>query len=295
MSRQRVFVVGAPRSGTTILLDILSAQPEFGYINQKLAAAPDRLELAGANRQYDWPLLGDFWFERRYWKKKLPAPAEGTEFWDHYLPGFKHDDGIPKLYAAEELTEKQIQACRDAVEEVHDRQHRDLFLGQYAGPARVRMLRAVFPEAKFVQLQRDPRSVAIRLSNRLKEEHGKAFWEARAGWKALMPEALRQRLDDLPDTPLNFAGVMVRWWQMQYREELGELPPEDFLSIAYADLLAKPSRTVERTVKYLGLDPAKRLKRYVKYHELQEGNVRMNKDLPDDAAAQLERAIKKVE
>ncbi len=295
MSRTRVFLVGAPRSGPSILLDLLTAQPEFSYITTAVEADPANVRASGKTRMYDVPLLGDFWFERRYWKKKLPAPAESPAFWEFYLPPFRYRHEEPKRHTGEDLEEKDCVRCREAVEEVQDLQRRDLFLGQFTGPSRVAMLRQVFPEAKFIQLQRDPRSVAIHLSTRMKRERSaNALWENREAWRVLMPEALRGRLEDLPETPLNFSGVMVRWWHVQYRTELLALPETDRLSLAYADLLSKPDVTLKRALKFLGLKPAKRLERYVKYHTLQHSNKRLSKNLPDDAAAQLERAIQKV-
>lgn len=295
MERTRVFLVGAPRSGPSILLDLLTAQPEFSYVTHTVNKDPENLRPSSRTRMYDVPLLGDFWFERRYWKTKLPAPAESPEFWEHYLPPFRYRHAEPGLHRGDDLGEKDLKRCWEAVEEIQDLQKRDLFMGQYSGPSRVTMLRKVFPEAKFIQMQRDPRSVAIHLSMQMKQERSaNALWENREEWRALMPLELRGRLEDLPDTPLNFAGVMVRWWHVQYREELSVLPETDRLSLAYADLLAKTDVTLKRALKFLGLKPSKRLQRYVKYHNLQHSNKRMSKNLPDDASAQLERAIKKV-
>lgn len=294
MSRTLLWIVGAPRSGTSLLQDLLSAQPELGWINQHLHASPEKLTLAGRNCCYDWPLLGDFWFERRYWKKKLPAPLEEPLFWEHLMPGFRYREAEPKLYDAASLTTEEVTRAREAVDAVHAYAKREWLMGQYCGPARVALLREVFPQSKFIQLQRDPRSVAIHLASHLKQESGKPFWEARAGWRALMPEALQERLDRLPDTPLNFAGVMVRWWHYQYREEFTGLPAEDVLTLAYADLLGKTLPTVTRALKFLGFDPAPRLVRYLKFHALRERNRRINKDLPEAIAAQLEAAVQKI-
>lgn len=295
MARTRIFLVGAPRSGPSVLLDLLTAQPEFGYVTTAVERDPAEVGPSRRTRMYDVPLLGDFWFERRYWKKKLPAPAETAAFWEYYLPGFRYRHEEPRLHTGEGVTEAEAARCREAVEAIQDLQGRELFLGQCAGPSRVAMLRRVFPEAKFIQMQRDPRSVALHLSMRMKQDgSATALWENREGWRALMPAVLQERLEALPDTPLNFAGVMVRWWHVQYREELGALPETDRLSLAYADLLAKPDVTLKRALKFAGLKPAKRLLRYVKYHTVQHSNKRMPRNLPDDATAQLERAVGKL-
>lgn len=295
MNRTRVFLVGVPRSGPSMLMDLLTAQPEFSYVTRAVEVDPALLLPSRKTRMYDVPLLGDFWFERRYWKKKLPAPADSADFWEYYLPPFRYRPGEPCRHTAETLEERDAIRCREAVEEIQDLQKRHLFLGQFSGPSRVAMLRKVFPEAKFIQMQRDPRSVAIHLSKQMKPERSaQPLWEHRRAWRKMMPVELQARLDALPDTPLNLAGVMVRWWQYQYKCELSGLPETDRLSLAYADLLSKPDRTLRRVLKFLGLKPAKRLERYVKYHSIQQSNKRLSKNLADDTAAQLERALQKL-
>ncbi|MCC5848198.1 MAG: sulfotransferase [Verrucomicrobia bacterium] len=292
---QRVFLVGAPRSGSGAMLDLITGQPDFAWVSNKVNAAPEKLALSAKNRQYDWPLLGEYWFERRYYVKRLPHPAEDTDFWEHYLPKFNVDPKSPRIPGPDDVSDEEAKRCLDAVNEIQIQQNKDFFVAQYNEWPRVEMLRKVFPEAKFIQLQRDPRSVAFRLAKSWEKEKSETtLWTEREAWKEIMPESLRARFDDLADTPLNFAGVMVRWWHERYKQEFQGIPDEDWLSLAYADLLSHPQKTVARALKFLGMKTSPRIKRYVKYHQIQDKNQRLRKDLTDDVAAQLERAVKKV-
>ena len=292
--KTRVFLVGAPRSGTSMLLDLITGQPELGWVSNRLDKDPEHVDLARKERRFDWPLLGEYWFERRYDVKHLTYPADSHGFWEHYLPGFKVDLGQPRIPGPEEVSDEDAVRCRDAVEDVQALQNKTFFVAHYSGFPRVAMMRKVFPEAKFIQLQRDPRSVAIRLSREWEQHPDQGLWPVREEWKALMPVDLRQRLEEIADTPLNMAGVMVRWWHELYRQELDRLPETDRLSLAYADLLAKPDKTLKRAVKFLGLEPSPRLKRYIRFHQIQERNKRMSKELSDEESAQLEKAVKKL-
>lgn len=277
-----------------MLLDLITGQPELSWVSNKLDRKPAKLSLTRKNRKLDWPLLGEYWFERRYAVKHVPHPAAGHGFWEHWLPGFKVDENAPRVPGPDDVTEAEAEACRKAVEEIQIEQMKDWFVAQYSGFSRISLLRKVFPEAKFIQMQRDPRSVAIRLASDFEKNPDRGFWAKRGEWKALMPAELQARLDNLPDTSLNYAGVLVRWWQELYRGELTALPETDRMSLAYADLLSKPEKTMRRAVKFLGLQESKRMKRYIRFHQIQENNKRLNKDLPDDKAAQLERAVKKM-
>lgn len=292
--KTRLFLVGAPRSGTSMLLDLITGQPEFSWVSNKLDQKPEKLSLTRKNRKLDWPLLGEYWFERRYAVKHVPYPADTLKFWEHWLPGFKVDENQPRVPGPDNVTQAEAEACRKAVEEIQIEQGKDWFVAQYSGFSRVSLLRKVFPEAKFIQMQRDPRSVAMRLASDFDKHPERGLWSKRDEWKALMPAELQARLDDLPDTALNYAGVLVRWWHELYREELVALPETDRISLAYADLLSKLEKTMRRAVKFLGLQESKRMRRYIRFHQIQENNKRLNKDLPDDQAAQLDRAVKKV-
>jgi len=276
------------------MLDLITGQPDFAWVSNKVNAAPEKLGLSGKNRQFDWPLLGEYWFERRYHVKRLPHPAEDTDFWEHYLSGFKVDPKAPRIPGPEDVSDEEAKRCLDAVNEIQILQNKDFFVAQYNEWPRVAMLRKVFPEAKFIQLQRDPRSVAFRLAKSWEKTSEETLWTEREAWKGIMPDPLRARFDDLADTPLNFAGVMVRWWHERYKQEFQDIPDEDWLSLAYADLLAHPQKTVARALKFLGMKASPRVKRYIKFHQIQDKNQRLRKDLSDDVAAQLERAVKKV-
>ena len=296
---QQVFLVGAPRSGGGLFLDLMTSHPAFGWISNKLDARPDNLRAAAKNRRFDWPLLGEYWFERRFWVKHLPHPSPGDRFWEHWLPPFHVAGDAPRIPGPEDLSDETAAACAGAVDEILLLQNRDRFVAQYSGWPRVAFFRKVFPAAKFIQLQRDPRSVAYRLAQTWKAAGERnppepTPWSEREAWRALMPETLRTRLASLPDTPLNFAGVYVRWLHESYKSEFHALPETDWLSLAYADLLAHPEKTMNRALDFLGLPPSKRMRRYVKYHQIRDKNQRLRKDLSETAAAQLEDAVKKI-
>lgn len=285
------FLVGAPRSGTTLLLDFLTVPREAAWISRRLGRNPSRLGRSSEVRRLGWPLLGEFWLERRHAWKGVPEPAEGPEFWEHYLRNFSPPAEAPFVPGPDHLADEEAERLREAVREVCRGQRRLKFVGQYSGFPRVAMMRSVFPGAKFIQLMRDPRSVAYRMARKIGKDDPD-LWENRHACREIMPAELRARLDELEDTPLNFSGVFVRWLHNLYREELEALPEADRMEIAYADLMARPKPTLKRALAFVDLPFDKRFKYYLKYHPIQEGNRRTKRNLSRKEAEQLAEAVK---
>jgi hypothetical protein len=287
---QTYFICGAPRSGTTVLLDFLTVTRETGWIPEKLSLEPEKLSHASKVRRQHWPLLGDFWLERRFAWKRVTSPAEDLGFWNHVLPGFEPDLTQPVNPDDLELSEEQLENARKALRSVCRRQGVTKFVGHYTGFPRVALLRKLFPDAKFIQMLRDPRSVAYHLVRRV-EGGNHEKWNNRAAWKALMPENLQQRLESLEDTPLNFSGVLVRWYHELYSQAFAELPKEDWMEVAYADLLAFPEKTLKRVYKFADLKYTSRFAYYLKYHQIHQSNTRTSRNLDEVESEQLKQAV----
>ncbi|WFB35400.1 sulfotransferase [Kiritimatiellota bacterium B12222] len=285
-----VFVVGAPRSGSRLLLDFLTVPKNVGWIPQKLADNPEKLSLAVRANKLNWPLLGEFYLERRSYWKSVPEPAVGEAFWEHYLHSFTPADHEPFVPAATQVDASEADRVVEAVKQICHVQRRNRFVAEYSGFPRIDYMRAIFPEAKFIQVIRDPRSVAYQMVKRADGANLKV-WEAREQWKTLMPEALKKRMDDLPQSPLNFCGILVRWFHELYKEEMAKLPEGDALEVAYSDLLSRPEKVLTKVMSFVNLPQNTRFKYYVKFHDIQQSNQRTNRSLNADEADQLEQAV----
>ncbi len=288
---QIVFIIGPPRSGTSLVLDFLSAHPDMGWVDDRLDASPGELSLAKRIRCFDTPWLGEFRFERRFARPSLPQPAENGGFWRYWLPGFDPDPGCPAPPEPHVTHEAAVLRARQALASLCALQRRDRFVGQHTGFPRVALLRRVFPEARFIQCLRDPRSVAWWMAKQIEKEENHPLWSRRAELEAAMPPGLAKRLGSLEKTPLNFAGVMVRWYHERTREELARLPEAHHKAVAYADLLSHPADTLRRLFGWLGLRDCRRIRTYLQYHNIHDNNRRRRREMSERESEQLEHAV----
>ncbi len=56
--KKPVFIIGCPRSGTTMLLDILSSHEDFAWISQFVNKLPSKIYLGYIQRLYNNYLFG---------------------------------------------------------------------------------------------------------------------------------------------------------------------------------------------------------------------------------------------
>ncbi|MDF3130303.1 sulfotransferase [Kiritimatiellaeota bacterium B1221] len=290
---EMLFVVGAPRSGSSVLLDFLTVPKTVAWIPQRLGEHPEKLSLARRANKLNWPLLGEFYLERRSVWKSVPEPANGESFWSHYMHGFTPHDAEPYIPGPEQVSSEDMEKMREIIREICYMQRRQRFVAEYNGFPRIRILKSVFPKAKFIQVLRDPRSVAYQMVKRA-EGANLPLWKEREKWAALMPEVLQARLKNLPDTPLNFCGVLVRWYHELYKIEMDELHEMDKMEVAYSDLLSRPDKILGKVMKFADLPQNKRFKYYVKFHDIQQSNQRTNRNLNSTEAEQLAQAVEKV-
>jgi hypothetical protein len=163
------FVVGEARSGTTLLRVMLDAHPQLAippesYFVTGLYPFRSRYERAGALdlRRFAADLQG----LRKFREWDLPADSLATAFAEP-MPGGTYADAIRLLYGT--------------YAEAHGKpRYGDKSPGYVS---RMGLLAALFPEARFVHIVRDPRSVALSLVEMPKEWGTRTVPEGAARWR----------------------------------------------------------------------------------------------------------------
>ena len=88
--------------------------------------------------------------------RAFPKPFEAYRFWEHYLPGFSRRDRPP---TAADVPEAGIAPVRRATARILRFQRRPRLLVKVTGWSRIAYFDRIYPDAVFVSLTRDPRSV----------------------------------------------------------------------------------------------------------------------------------------
>lgn len=224
-----VFVVGCPRSGTTLLQRMLDAHPELAVANDThfisraiskvtLGSISKACEPASKAALVEWTRN-----DRRF--ARLGLDAATVEQADRASETFP--DFVTELYRA--LARRR--GKRLAGEKTPD------YIRHLA------LLHTVFPAARTVHIVRDGRDVTLSLLEWANETKGPGRLEL---WRR---------------EPV---AACALWWRFQVggQRQAAGLPPTSYLEIKYEDLVADPAATLEPVTTLLGLPFAPEMLRF---------------------------------
>jgi hypothetical protein len=243
-----VFLVGAGRSGTTLLYKLLCMHPDVAYISNyenRLEWFPDGIAARAVSWRLDQKLQA--WFNRRgnaYFtdrpllKKAFPTPHEGESVFEAC--------GVPLFPARGELPdERTARRLRERFDRIRRRAGARTFVSKRtANNRRIEYLSAIFPDARFVHLVRDGREVAQSLSAVSWWDRHKVWWDGRTARE--MEDAGEDRL-----------AICARNWVREFEEaraQLASVDPSRVMELRYEALLQDPVHHLEKVLQFLGLE-----------------------------------------
>lgn len=221
-----MFIIGCPRSGTTITLDLLCMHQSLAWVSHKVDRSPDRLELSKQNRIYDIPFLGKFLYLNKKKSKRLPFPVEPWNFWDTYLSRFQWErfGNIPPHRANEnDITRQEIETIRKVINTICKYQNKTRFLSKYTDFPRIKYLTQAFPDAIFIHIIRDGRAVANSYYEQIKKGIFKT-WAERDWWIQGWPEEWRKVWKEKYNTPLTFVTFQWKFFVDEIRKDSKFVP-----------------------------------------------------------------------
>lgn len=277
-----VFVIGFPRSGTTVLSEAIAAHEDFGWISNYYNLMPSFPELSFLNRIIDIPSIG--W--RLRGKKKqnnsflsvlrrlLPYSVEAYFFWEKYC-GEKILYDYLLNHEADENEKKKI---NNAVLKILKFQGKSRFISKITGPSRISYLKSIFNDAIFIHAVRDPKAV---VSSLMKVQ----FWKDGPGMKkpwwinGLSKESIAEWEDSGRDS-IVLASIQWREIVKSAWDEKSKINKNDYIEIKYERFVENPKSVLNSILKQLGLNYSKNIDRYIAtYGKTKNMNFKYKQDL----------------
>jgi hypothetical protein len=246
-----LFVVGAPRSGTSLLYKLLCLHPEAAWISNWSRRLPGVAAVAVLNRVA--PRLPaarrSVWFgsdtanayvygrRRALWERLYPMPVEGEPVYRHCGVGA----GGPTGRRGED---EQAACLRGAFTGLRRWSGGEVVISKrIANNQRIPFLAAAFPGARFLHLVRDGRAVAYSLSRVDWWEDGVVWWYGDT------PRRWRERGGD------PWALVATHWVRelASVGEGLRAVAAERQLELRYEELVGDPVAVLRRVARFAGL------------------------------------------
>lgn len=242
------FLVGAGRSGTTLLYKLLGLHPKIAFISNYenrarwLPAGLMSHLLAGkidAKLGAWFNQSSNAYFVNRPLRKKLfPTPVEGESIYQRC--------GVPLIPEADYRPSQRTIGCLQAVfESIRRGLDADVMLSKRtANNRRIPILSQIFPDARYVHLIRDGREVADSLS---KVE----WWDDHVLWWSGRTAAELERSGEPR------ISICARNWKLEMDElyrGLAAIPADRVLEIRYETLLSEPIHQLGSILDFLGLE-----------------------------------------
>jgi hypothetical protein len=245
-----IFIVGHWRSGTTHLHNLMTQDPNFGYLSMYQSIVPD-CSLVGR----DWlkPLLAKILpikrpMDNMTWPIDSPQEEEvalcktmATSFYTQFLFPSKSRQLFRKYVlmdgtsqgAIAEFERKYYRLLQVATIRANGKR---LILKNPVNTARIKLLLQLFPDAKFIHIHRSPYDV---------------FGSVKNLHQTLIPLTTLQNLDEdgSEETILTLYEDMMR----RYLEERSLIRAGNLIEVRFEDLEKNPLQEIERIYRVLNL------------------------------------------
>ena len=234
-----MFVISLPRSGSTLLYQLLLQRFRLAYFSNLMAAFPDSPAtvagisgwLGGQDPPED---LASTFGATRGWR----GPNQGWRLWNRWLP--ESLDYIDP----DRLDPTAVGEMRATVDQLQ-RQRRAPFVSKWQRHApRLRALAAAFPEALFIHLRRSPEMTAqsILAGRRL-------FFNDETAWLSARPRAY-ERISQL--APIEQVCAQVVELERDIREDQALIGSDRFMFVSYESLCLAPEAVLDGVGDWYG-------------------------------------------
>lgn len=253
-----VFLVGLPRSGTTLIYNLLCAHPDAAYVTNGMNSFPRAMRAFDKIRStFNFNVRGERFFGDSI-DSDITSPSEPIMLWNKWFERPIDQLSWPKVRGSD-LPNSKIEEIHTDIKKVLscfgagvDRSPR--FVCKYVMfPTELRLLQDLFPDAKFVHIVRDARTTANSLLklHRLCVEQAKKINHPTA--QNLVPYP---RLEKLPEYVAQFGADSIQttahvWEDAILEVEAAKSDLKHFAEIRYEDLLQEPEKHLRSLFEFM--------------------------------------------
>lgn len=248
---QPAFLLGAPRSGTSLVYKALSLHPDAAFISQWVQRYPkipalsvlDRVaRLSKRAQEWAWFPAGNAYAygrDRSLWERIYPAPAEGESV-------FRQAGISTALVEERPAVGREIEQLRRAFHSIRRWNGGSvLVVKRIANNLRVPVLDVAFPGARYVEIVRDGRAVALSISKVNWWGPGRVWWLGRSAdeWEADGGDPLE---------------LTARHWVVELdtlAAASADISSDRYYRVRYEDIVEDPVPSLRAVAKFIGLDP----------------------------------------
>lgn len=240
IKHQPIFIIGAPRTGSTILYQTLTNQLDVLYIDN-LAC------------RFNKNLFFGFWLSNLFFKKKahncfsshygstkgLHSPSECGAFWYRWLPKDRH------FIDHDDVTDKMIKEIREEITAITNKYDKPIIINNNNIALRIRLVSKIFPDAKYIVCDRAPFYVAQSLILARKN-----FFNDIEKWWSILPREYEEIHKEKPSVQVVNQHYYIN--KQMYKDLKKIVDRSAYQVINYSRFAHNSEETVKLLAKYFG-------------------------------------------
>lgn len=244
-----IFFIGNGRSGTTLMFEVFSKHPGLAWLMNYSDIFPNAtflnraipflssksINLIGQKQQYNSTV---------FFNKYLPRPDECYNFWNiHSNVEFARD-----FLLDQKADDKTILHLNKIVSDICKYQKKERFATKLTGPGRIAFLNSLFPDAIFIHIVRDGRSVVQSLMN-------VGFWKDKMSEPWFINGLTKEDFKTWEESDKDPVVLTALLWNRiieTTQVEASQLnhPSERYLEVKYEDFIEDPSRILTKIFQF---------------------------------------------
>lgn len=234
--RAPIFVLGAPRSGTTLLYQLLVEGLDVGWLGNAHAAKPAQVATVERDAPPRSQRLGSDFDSAHGATSGDWGPSEAGEFWYRAFPRDRHQQGEA------DATPARVRDVAAMVRRFAEAAGAPVVFKNTLNSLRVPVLARALPEARFILIERDlPGNARSLLVGRLRHGDASSWWSAR-------PDGAEQLQGRSPAEQVTWQARTV---SDVARRDLEAHARERWAAVTYDELCADPRALLTRLHAWL--------------------------------------------
>jgi len=270
-----IFIIGTGRCGSTIFHRIFSHHSQVAWLSWFCEKYPENPAInRWFMRAINIPILGDFLI-------KKATPGEAYELWEPLSRGFSKPF---RDLTKDDLTSSSKANIQKVMEQMLTKKRNRLLI-KITGWPRIRFLKEIFPDAKFIHVIRDPRGVTNSLMNI-------GFWKGWEGpqkWRwGLLDEEYQKSWEKYDKSFVILAAIEWKLLIDALEKSKGYLSESQFMEIKYEDLIYDTTKIFKEVIHFCELDWNKQFESKIKRFKLSDMNIKWKESLAEHQKKMLD-------
>lgn len=266
--KKPVFIIGAGRSGSSIFYSVFSRHPQVIWMSRLLNKFSYNDDLSFYRRVMSF---SDNALAGETFRKRLPA-RECYPFWHTVFSGY---NAPWRDLTESDVTNRVKKRMITALEKI-SYNNKERHVLKLTGWSRIRFLKAIFPDAKFIHMVRDGRAVCNSLLN-------VEFWRGYQGpyqWRwGPLSESDQEILDKYEGSFVALSGIQWNIILEAIAQAQTILQEDEFVEIRYEDFCERPMEVMEKVVEFSELEWSEGVRTKLSRVKVSSNNYKWKQDL----------------